>query len=135
MIRDDTGESLLNDDGVKTRPGDGMRTRREDGVGTHPEPHSGQYSEQISEPPVTPSVRAMTDQVRAAWIEVLGHDDFDDDTPFIEAGGHSLKATQVLIRLRRKLGVRLPNRLFFDHPTVRELAAAVERAAATSPLA
>ncbi|MFE7645767.1 acyl carrier protein [Streptomyces phaeoluteigriseus] len=127
MIRDDTGESLLNDDGVKTRPDSGVRTR--------PEPNSGRHSEQFSEPPVTPPVRAMADQVRAAWIEVLGHDDFDDDTPFIEAGGHSLKATQVLIRLRRKLGVRLPNRLFFDHPTVRELAAAVERAAATSPLA
>lgn len=119
MIRDDTGESIVNDDGVRTRP----------------QPHSGQPSEKFSEPPVTPSVQAMTDQVRAAWIEVLGHDDFDDETPFIEAGGHSLKATQVLVRLRRKLGVRLPNRLFFDHPTVRELAAAVERAAATSPLA
>lgn len=86
-----------------------------------------------SEPPVTPSAQAMEDQVRAAWAEVLGHDDFDDETPFIEAGGHSLKATQVLMRLRRKLGVRLPNRLFFDHPTVRELAVAVERIAATSP--
>ncbi|KQX82434.1 hypothetical protein ASD48_03835 [Streptomyces sp. Root1310] len=75
----------------------------------------------------------MEDQVRAAWAEVLGHDDFDDDTPFVEAGGHSLKATQVLMRLRRQLGVRLPNRLFFDHPTVRELAVAVERVAATSP--
>ncbi|MFD4574812.1 acyl carrier protein [Streptomyces sp. NPDC058417] len=76
----------------------------------------------------------MTDQVRAAWTEILGHDDFDDDTPFAEAGGHSLKATQVLILLRRRLGLRLPNRLFFDHPTVRELAAAVDRISATSPL-
>ncbi|MBL1086707.1 acyl carrier protein [Streptomyces actinomycinicus] len=77
----------------------------------------------------------MTEQVRDAWIEVLGHDDFDDDTPFLEAGGHSLKATQVLIRLRRQLGIHLPNRLFFDHPTVSELAAAVERLATPSPLA
>ncbi|MDQ0580836.1 acyl carrier protein [Streptomyces rishiriensis] len=82
---------------------------------------------------MTTPEQAMEDQVRAAWVEVLGHDDFDDDTPFLEAGGHSLKATQVLVRLRRRLGVRLPNRLFFDHPTVRELAVAVARIAATSP--
>ncbi|MGX1269786.1 acyl carrier protein [Streptomyces phaeoluteigriseus] len=135
MIRDDTGESLLNDDDVRKHADDDVTKRPHDGARARPDALSGRHSERYSETPVTPSVRAMTDQVRAAWIEVLGHDDFDDDTPFIEAGGHSLKATQVLIRLRRKLGVRLPNRLFFDHPTVRELAAAVERAAATSPLA
>ncbi|WP_189938205.1 acyl carrier protein [Streptomyces aurantiogriseus] len=115
MSRKDTGESLLSEDGVKTRPQ------------PHSEPHSRTSA--------TTPAQTMTDKVRAAWIEVLGHDDFDDDTPFLEAGGHSLKATQVLIRLRRQLGVRLPNRLFFDHPTVRELAAAVERIAATSPIA
>ncbi|WP_327182886.1 acyl carrier protein [Streptomyces sp. NBC_01334] len=105
----------------------------DDGVKTRPDPYAGPSSGLPSEPPVTPPGQAMEDQVRAAWTEVLGHDDFDDDTPFVEAGGHSLKATQVLMRLRRKLGVRLPNRLFFDHPTVRELAVAVERIAATSP--
>ncbi|MEU9270214.1 acyl carrier protein [Streptomyces sp. NPDC048251] len=115
----------MSDDGVKTRP--------DPYAGPSAGLPSGGHSGLPSEPPVTPSAQAMEDQVRAAWTEVLGHDDFDDDTPFIEAGGHSLKATQVLMRLRRKLGVRLPNRLFFDHPTVRELAVAVERIAATSP--
>ncbi|MEU8471643.1 acyl carrier protein [Streptomyces sp. NPDC029006] len=115
MSRDDTGEFLLTDDGVRTRP----------------EPPAAAHSGASASMPAP----TMTDQVRVAWTEVLGHDDFDDDTPFLEAGGHSLKAAQVLIRLRRQLGVRLPNRLFFDHPTVRELAAAVERIATTSPLA
>ncbi|MEV5903987.1 acyl carrier protein [Streptomyces sp. NPDC052127] len=119
----------MSDDGVKTRP-DPHAGQSSGPPGGR---HSGLPSGPVSEPPVTPPARAMEDQVRAAWTEVLGHDDFDDDTPFIEAGGHSLKATQVLMRLRRQLGVRLPNRLFFDHPTVRELAVAVERVAATSP--
>jgi nonribosomal peptide synthetase DhbF len=103
----------------------------DDGVKTRPEPHSATHSKA----PVSAPAQTTNDQVRAAWVEVLGHDDFDDDTPFLEAGGHSLKATQVLIRLRRQLGLSLPNRLFFDHPTVRELAVAVERIAATSPSA
>ncbi|MEU0334485.1 acyl carrier protein [Streptomyces sp. NPDC006193] len=107
----------------------------DDGVKTRPEARSAAHSATHSAASVPLPAGTMTQQVRAAWIEVLGHDDFDDDTPFLEAGGHSLKAAQVLLRLRRDLGVRLPNRLFFDHPTVRELAAAVERVAATSPLA
>ncbi|MEU9306345.1 acyl carrier protein [Streptomyces sp. NPDC048256] len=119
----------MSDDDVKTRPDPYAAQSSGPPSGRH----SGLPSGSVPEPSVTPPAQAMEDQVRAAWTAVLGHDDFDDDTPFIEAGGHSLKATQVLMRLRRQLGVRLPNRLFFDHPTVRELAVAVERVVATSP--
>ncbi|MGC5342985.1 acyl carrier protein [Streptomyces sp. DT24] len=69
----------------------------------------------------------VREHVRRVWADVLGHKDFDDDTQFFEAGGQSMKATQVLMKLRKQTGVRLPIRLVFDNPTVRELTAAVER--------
>lgn len=134
MSRTDPGEFLLSEDGVKTRP---ERQWGEQSGKEHGKEAEGAHGKQPAEVGAAANdpVRSVTDQVRAAWTEVLGHDDFDDDTPFAEVGGHSMKATQVLIRLRRQLGVRLPNRLFFDHPTVRELAVAVERIAAAYPIA
>ncbi|MGV9943521.1 acyl carrier protein [Streptomyces sp. NPDC003401] len=124
----------MSEDGVRTRPEreSGEQSGKE--YGREAEGSLGRQRAAAGTAAATEPLRRMQDQVRAAWTEVLGHDDFDDDTPFVEAGGHSLKATQVLILLRRQLRVRLPNRLFFDHPTVRELAAAVERIAAASPI-
>ncbi|MGA4847519.1 phosphopantetheine-binding protein [Streptomyces sp. G5(2025)] len=72
------------------------------------------------------SASEIRNHVLNAWVEVLGHKNFDDTTQFFEAGGQSMKATQVLMKLRRHTGMRLPIRLVFDNPTVRELTAAVE---------
>ncbi|MFJ4692442.1 acyl carrier protein [Streptomyces sp. NPDC088766] len=124
----------MSEDGVETRPERQWGEQSGKEHGKESEGVRGKQPADVGAAAKAP-VRSVTDQVRSAWAEVLGHDDFDDDTPFTEAGGHSLKATQVLMRLRRRLGVRLPNRLFFDHPTVRELAVAVERIAATQPIA
>ncbi|GAA2263372.1 hypothetical protein GCM10010415_28550 [Streptomyces atrovirens] len=47
----------------------------------------------------------------------------DDDTPFLTLGLDSLGAVDLVKRLERKLGRDLPTTLFFEHRTVRELAA------------
>ncbi|HVG43698.1 MAG TPA: amino acid adenylation domain-containing protein [Longimicrobium sp.] len=69
-------------------------------------------------PPRTPAERLVAD----AWEAVLGvrpgaHDNFFD------VGGHSLRATQVMGRIRRSFGIDLPLRALFEDPTVAGLAA------------
>ncbi|MEY9484431.1 amino acid adenylation domain-containing protein [Streptomyces calvus] len=49
--------------------------------------------------------------------------DVDDDTPFLALGLDSLGAVDLVKRLERRLGRDLPTTLFFEHRTVRELAA------------
>jgi hypothetical protein len=63
--------------------------------------------------------------VRARWADALGHDGFDDDDDFFEVGGHSLLIADIMAKLGTLAGRRLPLRLFFDHPTVNELADAL----------
>ncbi|WP_431775070.1 thioester reductase domain-containing protein [Streptomyces cucumeris] len=67
-------------------------------------------------------------EVAAVWREVLGVRDIDPDEDFFEAGGHSLRAVRVLLRLRERLGVDLPVQAFFEAPTVSALAAVFDRA-------
>ncbi|HST60559.1 MAG TPA: amino acid adenylation domain-containing protein, partial [Longimicrobium sp.] len=66
--------------------------------------------------------------VAAVWGEVLGvyADTIAADTDFFALGGHSLRATQVLSRIRSRAGVRIPVKTFFATPTVAALAAAVD---------
>ncbi len=56
------------------------------------------------------------------WREVLGTPSIGVFDDFFELGGHSLSATQVAARTREVLGVELPLRRFFDHPTIAETA-------------
>src|SRR5215212_3099852 len=62
------------------------------------------------------------------WAEVLGVKGVGVDANFFEVGGHSLKATQVISRIRESFQVELPLRTIFEAPTIELLAASVERA-------
>ena len=74
--------------------------------------------------------------VLAIWREVLGRDDLGMTDDFFEAGGHSLVATRVMTRLRERVGLNLPLRVLFEHPTAEALAAALrtERARGAAPV-
>jgi amino acid adenylation domain-containing protein len=75
---------------------------------------------------------APRDEVEEAlcevWAEVLKVGRVGVHDNFFESGGHSLKATQIVSRLRRDMQVTLTVRSLFAAPTVAEFAPLVERA-------
>ncbi|MET7990808.1 type I polyketide synthase [Amycolatopsis sp. NPDC005232] len=70
-------------------------------------------------------------EVERIWVELLGHERFDPDASFLDLGGNSLTAVQLLTRLRTAFGVRLSLRLLFDSPTVAGIAELVRTAVPT----
>nr|AHB82071.1 non ribosomal peptide synthetase [Jahnella sp. MSr9139] len=72
--------------------------------------------------PGTPTEQRLAE----IWSEVLGverpgiHDDF------FHLGGHSLRAARVVARIREVFQASVPLPYFFDHPTLRDLAAYID---------
>ena len=71
---------------------------------------------------------ALMDTLTQLWVEVLGQEAIAPDAKFFDLGGDSLLATQLVSRLRARLGVDLPISALFDRPTVRGLAQLVASA-------
>ncbi|MEV6075234.1 amino acid adenylation domain-containing protein [Streptomyces sp. NPDC052069] len=69
-------------------------------------------------PPVPPRNDAER-RMAALWTEILGGAELGIDDDFLERGGHSLQAAQIVSRTREAYGVDVPVRGLFDHPTVR----------------
>jgi amino acid adenylation domain-containing protein len=61
------------------------------------------------------------------WSELLGVERLGVDECFFDLGIHSLLAMRAVSRVRDALGTDLPLRAPFESPTVRELAASIER--------
>jgi len=78
--------------------------------------------ERVEEEYVAPS-SAIEATLAEIWCEVLGLPRVGVRTNFFDLGGHSLLATQVVSRARDRLGVEVPLRAMFEHPTVAGLAA------------
>ncbi|MFL6202421.1 MAG: amino acid adenylation domain-containing protein, partial [Thermoanaerobaculia bacterium] len=74
--------------------------------------------------PGTPTELALA----ALWREILGVERIGLHDSFFDLGGHSLRATQVISRLRQTCGVDLPLRLLFEAPTVAGLTARLRAA-------
>lgn len=72
--------------------------------------------------PRTPTERLLAD----AWAEVLGVPRVGVHDNFIELGGHSLMAAQLVNRLGQRLGVDIPLAELFARPTVAALAELVD---------
>lgn len=71
-----------------------------------------------SSQPVTPEEVMLA----TLWGEVLGVAQIGIDDNFFELGGHSMIAVQVMTRLEKQTGRRLPLATLFEYPTIRELA-------------
>ncbi|MDQ7746424.1 non-ribosomal peptide synthetase [Hydrogenophaga pseudoflava] len=65
---------------------------------------------------------ALLDTLALLWSDVLGREVIDHDASFFDLGGDSLLATQLVSRLRARLGLDLPISAVFEAPTVRGLA-------------
>jgi acyl carrier protein len=63
--------------------------------------------------------------VAEVWAEVLGLEQIGINDPFLELGGDSLRATQVINRVRGKFHVEIPITFLFEAPTVAEMSAII----------
>ncbi len=73
--------------------------------------------------PLGPTAHALT----GILAEALGLEHIGPDQDFFLLGGHSLLGVQLIARVRDELGVALPLRAIFDHPTAFRLAAEIDR--------
>jgi non-ribosomal peptide synthetase component F len=60
--------------------------------------------------------------IEGLWCELLNRDRVGVHENFFEIGGQSLLATQLISRLRLTFNLEVDFRVFFDNPTIRELA-------------
>jgi amino acid adenylation domain-containing protein len=94
-------------------------------VDRHALPAPGGFGESAAGDFVAP--RTPTEEKLAGiWAAVLGLERVGVTSNFFELGGHSLKATQVVSRIQRDIGVEVALRELFSRPTVAELASEVD---------
>jgi amino acid adenylation domain-containing protein len=73
--------------------------------------------------PRTPVERMLAE----LWKDLLGVETVGIHDSFFDLGGHSLKAGQLVLRVRDQFGVELPVRAVFEAPTVADMAVAIGR--------
>jgi amino acid adenylation domain-containing protein len=73
------------------------------------------------EPPQTPVEQTLA----SIWSEILGVSQIGLDDDFFDLGGHSLLAVKMLSGVYESFGSDLRLHAVFEHPTLRELAAAI----------
>jgi amino acid adenylation domain-containing protein len=90
-----------------------------------PAPVETVRDEPAKRPPGT-RIEAATASVVAELLDV-GVDEIGIDQNFFLLGGHSMLGAQLIVRLEDLFGVEISLRYLFDHPTLAEIAAEVER--------
>ena len=71
------------------------------------------------------SVEAVTEVIRAIWVDEIGSDDIGPNEDFFALGGNSLTAVGLMSTVRARFGIEMSIAALFDHPTIARLAAAV----------
>ena len=72
--------------------------------------------------------RNATEEILAGlWESVLKQDQVSVEADFLDLGGHSLVAMQLIARIRKAFSVEMPLRVLFEKPTVTGLAGWIER--------
>jgi len=79
------------------------------------------------DPTATPG-DVVEELLAAIWAQVLERDRVGVHDDFFALGGHSLLAVQAVSRIRDVLGLEIPLRQLFEHPTVADLARAMRSA-------
>lgn len=91
-----------------------------------PEPKA-QFAIQSSVvPPQTPTEKMLV----LNWAEVLGVQTVGVNDNFFELGGHSLQAASLIAQISTKTNLQISPKLLFNHPTVAELAKAIDQLSA-----
>ncbi len=90
-----------------------------------PEPPAAPQAGPVAGPPPGGDADEVTAAMRSIWAEVLKVPDIGLDDDLFDVGGHSLSITMISSRVQQRFGVQVPLDTFFDHPTVREIAAIV----------
>lgn len=60
------------------------------------------------------------------WSEFLSPENIDLDDNFFELGGHSLIAVEVMMRIEKETGKKLPLSTLFEYPTIKKLASLLQ---------
>lgn len=61
-------------------------------------------------------------QIKKIWAEELNIPNISKDDDFFELGGHSMKAIQVMARIEKETGCKLPIAVLFENTTIQKLA-------------
>ncbi|WP_189341135.1 MupA/Atu3671 family FMN-dependent luciferase-like monooxygenase [Streptomyces sp. EAG2] len=86
-------------------------------------PRSGTSDQAVAAP--TARDTGIVPELIAIWSQVLGRTGLTAESDFFEEGGDSISAVQILAKIRTRFAVDLPVDVFFDAPTVSDLARSV----------
>ncbi|MGB5926617.1 MAG: amino acid adenylation domain-containing protein, partial [Cyclobacteriaceae bacterium] len=78
-----------------------------------------------SHEPVAPANETET-QLLSLWQQVLNKSGFGVTESFTSLGGHSLKASELIFRIQKEMGVKLEMKSLFTSPTIQAQAALIE---------
>ncbi|ANY69397.1 non-ribosomal peptide synthetase [Paenibacillus sp. BIHB 4019] len=70
-------------------------------------------------------------QLCLLWKEVLGIEAIGTEDSFFDLGGHSLKAIMLISNMQNHMNRKVPLKVLFEQPTIRQLARYMEEAAVT----